>query len=121
MTRFLPNIQVKPPDFEQRQHLYQLQERCELLCLLTQLYCGPDPSCARNSHALQLLIRQREERQNLFSQDEVPESSVVEAAAAEVAALNWPQCSEEKLQKLLQLLGEAVFLQGRHNGTVWRI
>lgn len=107
-------MQVKPSDFEQRLHLHNLHERCELLCILSQLYCGPDPTCSPNNHAMQQLLKQHEQQQQqeMLTQQEADEAAAAAAAVAEVAGLSWPECSEERLLKLLQLLGNAVFLQG---------
>lgn len=48
----------------------------------------------------------------MLSESEADETAAVAAAVADVAGLSWPECSEERLLKLLKLLGEAVFLPG---------
>jgi len=45
-------LQARPVDFDQRLHLHQLHERCEQMCLLTQLFAGPDPACGPSGHVL---------------------------------------------------------------------
>lgn len=81
--------------------MHQLHERCELMCLLTQLYCGPDPFTSASSHAVQVQLSQQEQHGGKHAE--------LAAAVAEVKGIRWPECSEDRLQQLLELLGEAVF------------
>jgi anti-sigma factor RsiW len=98
----LASAQVKPADLEQRLHLHQLHERCELMCLLTQLYCGPDPPTSDSIHDLHVLA----------ASADADGSEAAAELLQELQAMRWPQCSEERLLQLLKLLGEAVFVAG---------
>jgi hypothetical protein len=98
--------QVKPADFEQQLHLHQLHERCELMSLLTQLYCGPDPSTSASCHALHTLASSA----NTDAAEE--QAAQANSLLQELQALRWPECSEDRLLQLLKLLGEAVFVAG---------
>eukprot|EP00879_Flechtneria_rotunda_P023585 GHRR01024951.1.p1 GENE.GHRR01024951.1~~GHRR01024951.1.p1 ORF type:complete len:412 (+),score=173.54 GHRR01024951.1:112-1347(+) len=98
---------VKPLDFDQRLLLHKLQQRCEVLSLLTQLYCGTDPTCLATAFK-----RQQAAPHAANDSESTGVSASGAAAAAEVAGMRWPKCSEERLQQLLQLLGDAVFAGG---------
>ncbi|KAF6258720.1 hypothetical protein COO60DRAFT_1701205 [Scenedesmus sp. NREL 46B-D3] len=85
------------------------------LCLLTQLYCGPDPSTSAGCHALRTRAA--------AAAADASEAAGGDAAQAndldllqELQALRWPECSEERLLQLLKLLGEAVFVAGAGAG-----
>jgi hypothetical protein len=100
--------QVKPADLEQRLHLHQLHQRCELMSLLTQLYCGPDPSTSASCHALHTLASPNTDASEAAAEQAEHAKSLLQ----ELQALRWPECSEERLLQLLKLLGEAVFVAG---------
>jgi hypothetical protein len=99
---------VKPADLEQRLHLHQLHQRCELMSLLTQLYCGPDPSTSASCHALHTLASPNTDASEAAAEQAEHAKSLLQ----ELQALRWPECSEERLLQLLKLLGEAVFVAG---------
>uniref|UniRef100_A0A383VTA8 Uncharacterized protein n=1 Tax=Tetradesmus obliquus TaxID=3088 RepID=A0A383VTA8_TETOB len=110
---------VKPADLEQRLHLHQLHERCELLCLLTQLYCGPDPATSPACHALATLAASAAAAAGEAAAGDAAAEDAAQAKSLlqELQAMRWPECSEERLLQLLQQLGEAVFVAGAGGGA----
>jgi hypothetical protein len=110
-------LQVKPADFEQRLHLHQLHERCELLCLLTQLYCGTDPSTSASCHVLHTLAASASAADGPASEAAAEDAAQANNYLQELQAMRWPECSEERLLQLLKLLGEAVFVAGGGAGA----
>ncbi|WIA13954.1 hypothetical protein OEZ85_002523 [Tetradesmus obliquus] len=108
---------VKPADLEQRLHLHQLHERCELLCLLTQLYCGPDPATSPACHALATLATSSSAAGDAAGEAAAEDAAQAKSLLQELQAMRWPECSEERLLQLLQLLGEAVFVAGPGGGA----
>lgn len=104
---------VKPASLEQHQYLHLLNERCEVTCLLTQLYSGANPATSPAIHDL-------DARRRAADDDDDDDGAAAAAAAASAAAaaqflselqggLNWPTCSEERFVRLLQLLGGSVY------------
>ncbi|KAF8066207.1 LIP1P [Scenedesmus sp. PABB004] len=109
---------VKPLDLDGRLHLHALHERCELLCLLTQLYAGADPLVSPTNAGLPALVDAARAAAGAegLSRAEAASAAVLGAAATEALSLRWPECKEERLLALLQLLGDAVFGAGGGGG-----
>lgn len=115
-------VQVKPPAFDQHRYLQLLNERCELMSLLTHLYVGADAlthhtpaheqlsqmTLSPDIYAAQTLLAQISARLDHDESDQA-EADALTNPLKELAAMRWPSCSEQQFLQLLELLGSAVY------------
>lgn len=116
-------LQVKPPAFDQHRYLQRLNERCELMSLLTHLYVGADalkPHADSSSqharemtlspdiYAAQMLLQQITSRVDQDEADQA-EAEALTGPLKELSAMKWPSCSEQQFLSLLEKLGAAVY------------
>lgn len=116
-------LQVKPPAFDQHRYLQRLNERCELMSLLTHLYVGADalkPHADSSSqptremtlspdiYAAQMLLQQITSRADQEEADQA-EAEALTGPLKELSAMKWPSCSEQQFLSLLEKLGAAVY------------
>lgn len=118
----VPLLQVKPYALEQHRYLQLLNERCELMSLLTHLYVGADaltphtPAQSQLSHmtlspdiySAQTLLAQITSK---LSQDDADDaaSDALTSALTDLVNMSWPTCSEQQFLQLLERLGSAVY------------
>lgn len=118
----LPAPQVKPPAFDQHRCLQLLNERCEVMSLLTHLYVGADAlthhapddeqlsqmTLSPDIYAAQTILAQLSARQDPDEADQA-EAQELTGPLKELASMCWPSCSEQQFLQLLELLGSAVY------------
>jgi hypothetical protein len=112
--------QVKPPACDQHRYLQLLNERCELMSLLTHLYTGADAlkphsgdqsremTLSPDIYAAQMLLQQIRSRIDQDESDEA-EAQALTGPLNDLLHLKWPSCSEQQFLQLLELLGSAVY------------
>ena len=114
--------QVKPYAFDQHRYLQLLNERCEVMSLLTHLYVGadaltpPTPAHSQLSHmilspdiyATQILLAEMAAKAEQDEVDRADEDALT-SALKELLGMRWPTCSEQQFLQLLEMLGSAVY------------
>jgi len=113
---------VKPREFDQHRYLQLLNERCELMSLLTHLFVGADalthhtPAASQLSqmtlspdiYAAQTILAQLTSRPDQDDSDRAEADSLT-SSLKELVNMRWPSCSEQQFLQLLELLGSAVY------------